>query len=164
MSRQSEANSRERTLGENIVIISLVAILMGAFIHYFFKQEQQFTQAGFGAVAKKFSAKVTAIRAQWFMDNQPDIVIIKEANVEEEHISVNQKGWVDFAGELQNCRKVWQAIINADLSFMNQPVAVVEVKNEQNPLKNVCRYSLASGEYFDYHLESGNVTEIKLFK
>jgi len=160
MSRQSQANKKEKSLAENVLIVTLVACLMGTFIYYFFKQEQQLTQVGYNTLARNFSSKVTAIRAQWFMDNQPNVVIIKEGDAESRNISVNSKGWVDYLAERQNCQKVWLAVMENDLTFMNQPIVVVEIKHEQYRLKNICRYSLVSGESFDYQIESGKVTEV----
>jgi len=156
MSKETDANSRERTLGENIIILSIVAILMGAFIFYFFKQEQRFTEAGFKSIASKFSLKVTAIRAQWFMDNQPDAVLVKEAGVKQ-LISVNKNGWVDFTNESESCQKIWFAVIGNKLEFMNQPVTVMEIFDRKTRQLTTCRYSLVRGEYFDYLLTSGKV-------
>ncbi len=157
MNQQSDANSREKSLGENVMIIALIALLMGSFIYYFLKQEQQITNVGFNTVASNFAAKVTALRAQWFMDNQPDVMVIKEQNGARYSIRLNANGWVDFIDDIDNCRKVWQAVISDDLTFMNRPVAVIEIKNEQNRLKNACRFSLPTGESFDYFFESGKV-------
>jgi len=160
MSRQSQANKKEKSLAENVLIVTLVACLMGTFIYYFFKHEKQLMHVGYNTLARNFSSKVTAIRAQWFMDNQPTLVIIKEGDKASRNISVNSKGWVDYLAERQNCQKVWLAVMENDLTFMNTPIVVVEIKHEQYRLKNVCRYSLVSGESFDYQIESGKVTEV----
>lgn len=160
MSEQSVANSREKSLGENMVIFSLIAIFMSAFIYYFFKQDEQITQAGFERIANNFSSKVMAIRAQWFMDRQPDTVSLKDNGIVE-NIKVNKKGWVDFGEDSQNCHKIWQVVISHELTFMNQQVIVIDIHHEANQLKSACRYSLVTGEYFDYHLMSGKVTKVQ---
>ena len=76
----SEKN--EKSLTEIIVVIVLVALLMASFIFYFFKQQGQITRAGFESIAQVFSARVTGIRAQWFMDSQPDVVNLKSNQVQ----------------------------------------------------------------------------------
>ncbi|MEW6989172.1 hypothetical protein AADZ91_00670 [Colwelliaceae bacterium 6441] len=169
MSNQAELNSREKTLGENVVIIVLIAILMSSFLYYFFKQEQQLTTVGFDAMARKFSSSVMGIRAQWYMDGQPDEVIIKENHQSTVVLKVNKNGWVDLGNE-HNCQKIWLAIMATELSFMNQPIAVLSInsatKGEGNKntryVGNVCRYSLPSGESFDYQLETGTVSEVTI--
>lgn len=162
MSTQSDSNQREKTLGENIGIVLLFAIMMAIFIYYFFKQETQLTQVAFDRVANNFSAKIMAVRAQWFMDNQPKFVIIKDNENNTRHIEVNKSGWVDFQSNDQNCRQIWSVVTESELSFMNQPVIIVEINNDLEHKLNVCRYSLPSGEYFDYYLTQGKVTSVML--
>jgi len=168
MTRKSQSNKKEKSLAENVLIITLIASLMGTFIYSFFKQEQQLTQVGFNTLARNFSSKVTAIRAQWFMDKQPNMVRVREhasdnlINTVSQFISVNSKGWVDYLDDRQNCQKVWFAVMGNELTFMNTPIVVVEIKNAQKRIKNICRYSLVSGESFDYQLASGKVTEVTL--
>ncbi|MCO4799929.1 MAG: hypothetical protein KC484_11960 [Colwelliaceae bacterium] len=163
MANQTELNSREKTLGENVIIIALITVLMASFLYYFFKQEQRFTEVGFDAVARNFSSSVMAVRAQWFMDGQPDEVVLKEKDQPTLVLKVNNKGWIDFSGEKDSCQKIWQTLMATDLSFLNQPIVVVEIKNElQGNIKNICRYSLSSGESFDYQIETGKVTAVEI--
>lgn len=162
MANQTELNSREKTLGEYVVIIALITVLMASFLYYFFKQEQRFTEVGFDAVARNFSSSVMAVRAQWFMDGQPNEVVLKEKDQPTITLKVNHKGWIDFSGEVDSCQKVWHAIMATELSFMNQPIVVVGIKNELKGNINICRYSLSSGETFDYQIETGKVTAVKV--
>ncbi len=157
MTKQSVANNREKTLGENILVVVLVASLMSAFLYYFFKHQQTISQAGFQIAATNFASKITAIRAQWFMENQPLSLMVKEKDGSKSAIPLNKKGWVDFAQDGVSCRKIWRVIMVDDLTFINQPVAVMSVSDEVEPLNNHCRYRLPSGEYFDYFPQSGKV-------
>jgi len=77
MYKPNAADRKERTLAEIVIIVLLSAILMMNFIHYFFKQEDKLTQVAFNRITQSFSTKVTAVHAQWFMDQQPNIVIVK---------------------------------------------------------------------------------------
>ncbi|GHF82809.1 hypothetical protein [Thalassotalea marina] len=154
MTRQGQTNKREKSMGENIVIITMVAGLMAIFIYYAFRQEGEITQVGFESLANTFSSKVTSIRAQWFMENQPKVVTPKGKTLQ---IRVNEKGWVDYSPEQGHCVKTWQAIMQPDLTFMNQVVAAIEVNNEQRIESVFCRYQLPSGQYFDYFPTTGKV-------
>lgn len=167
MANNAGVNSREKTLGENVLIIALIAILMSSFLYYFFKQEQQLTEVGFDAVARNFSSSVLAIRAQWFMDGQPDEIILKERDKANITLKVNNQGWIDFKDEKEKCHKIWFILMTTDLYFMNQPIAVLEINTTMNgnhqsdkKLINTCRYSLPSGASFDYDMASGKVSEI----
>ncbi|GLX77867.1 hypothetical protein tinsulaeT_12070 [Thalassotalea insulae] len=157
MTAQSEANKRERSLGENVMVVMLVALLMSVFLYYFFQQEKNISQAGFNIAATNFSSKVTAIRAQWFMEHQPAILTIKEQDGGQLKVVLNNKGWIDFGDVADNCRKIWQVLISQELKFINQTVAVIDVVNTENPLFDACRYRLPSGEYFDYFSNTGRV-------
>ena len=171
MAKQAAVNSREKTLGENVIIIALITVFMSSFLYYFFKQEQRLTEVGFDAVARSFSSSVLAIRAQWFMDGQPDEVILKEKDKPNIALKVNHKGWVSYKDEKENCQKIWHALMTTDLYFMNQPIAVIgihknvndvnsEMNSEENTSINACRYSLPTGESFDYNIKKGKVSEV----
>jgi hypothetical protein len=169
MTNQAESNSREKTLGENVIIIVLIATLMASFLYYFFKQEQRLTKVGFDAVARKFSSSVLAVRAQWFMDGQPDEIILKEIDKANVTLKLNSKGWIDFEGEKERCQKIWLSLMTTDLYFMNQPIAIIEINSKKNgangieiKMLNTCRYSLPTGESFDYYLGNGKVSEITI--
>lgn len=165
MTKYAGVNNREKTLGENVLIIALIAVLMASFLYYFFKQERQLTEVGFDAVARNFSASVLAIRAQWFMDGQPDEIKLKESGKPSVTLKVNQQGWLDFDDDNEKCQKIWVALMATDLFFMNQPIAVLEIQTHSteskainNKFVTICRYSLPTGESFDYNLVNGKVS------
>ena len=154
MTRQGQANNREKSMGENIIIITMVAGLMAIVIYYAFRQEGQITQVGFESLANTFISKVTSIRAQWFMENQPNVVVLKDKNIK---IKVNEKGWVDYSPESGHCVKTWQAVMHPELTFMNQVVVALEVRKDQQGELAYCRYQLSTGQYFDYFPTTGKV-------
>ncbi|ASP46312.1 hypothetical protein [Cognaticolwellia beringensis] len=160
----SEKN--EKSLTEIIVVIVLVALLMASFIFYFFKQQGQITRAGFESIAQVFSARVTGIRAQWFMDSQPNVVNLKSNQVQPDggrvlKVQVNKSGWVDTNNEALSCQIIWQYVMEAPLLYMKEPVGAVLVEHESQ-VEPYCQYSLSSGEYFTYHRNNGKVSEVKL--
>jgi hypothetical protein len=159
MSNQAEVNSREITLGENVIILTV--------LYYFFKQEKQISKVGFDAVARNFSASIIGIRAQWFMDGQPNTLVVKENNRPSIVIKVNKNGWLDYGGEKDNCYRVWQDAMSTNLSFMNQPIAVLEIKKEiKGEMKDrftyLCRFSLVNGEGLDYQMNTGKVSVVSM--
>jgi len=160
MTKQAAITKREKSLSENIIIIAGLGIMMASFIFYFFKQEQQLTQTGFGYVAGNFSSRVMAIRAQWFMENQPSMLKVNDENAK--LISVNRQGWVDYQNAPQNCEKIWRAVMDSELVFMKQPIVVILLEKTLHQKDRSCRYGLPSGEYFDYHMNRGQVGKVKL--
>ena len=156
----------EKSLTEVIVVIVLVALLMSSFIFYFFKQQGQITRAGFESIAQVFSARVTGIRAQWFMDSKPRSVSVESSQVQPDgshmvKVQVNKSGWVDTNNTSLSCQIIWQYVMEAPLLYMKEPVGAVLVEYE-NQVVPYCQYSLSSGEYFTYHRHNGKVSEVKL--
>jgi len=178
MTRQQVSEKKGKTMAENLIIVVMLGLLMASFIYYFFKQEAHFTKVGFDAVANSFSARVTGIHAQWFMDNQPLWVIIKETthvNGDSDNIrvKVNSAGWVDIpAADYLNvengCQLIWQQVLATPMVYMKQPISAVLVNIRANTARQqeirLCQYSLPSGEYFEYQPSNGKVSKIKEHK
>lgn len=160
MSQQVVSDKREKTLAELVIIVLIIATLMSSFIYYFFKQEQQLTQVGFDAIASTFSTKVTTVHAQWFMDGQPDVVIVYSLAKQKQSIPVNKNGWLDTLNSKTACSSIWQNVIEAPMSFMKSPVAAIEIKREKNQNGHICQYVLPTGEYFEYSSTNGKVSRV----
>jgi len=158
MSKFTVTSKREKSLSENIIVIAALGILMTSFIYYFFKDDQRLTHTGFDYVAQNFSSRVVAVRAQWFMDKQPNL--IKLSNTKADLIRVNSRGWIDFTGEANSCEKIWQAAMDTELVFLKQPVVVSMLEKTDQRKFRTCRYSLFGGEYFDYQMETGKVSKV----
>ena len=165
MSQQMVTEKREKTLAEQIMVVVLFALMMAGFIAYFFKQEAQITQTGFKALANSFSTKLIAVRSQWFMDKKPSTFVIQtntasqEGDGEKLLVSVNGNGWIDVTEDTLACEKIWQLTMNLPLEFIQSPIAAVEVKKTASGPGRICRYSIHSGEYFEYHSASGKVIQ-----
>jgi len=160
MARQLIADKKERSLGELVIIVLLVASLMAIFIHSFFKQEQQLSQAGFTTLANNFAAKANLVHAQWLMDSKPTVVMLSTMNGESQQVVVNQKGWIDSISDGYVCQKIWQTILEAPLLFMKYPVSVVEVKRGVKQKGHICQYGLPSGSFFEYNSINGQVSAV----
>jgi hypothetical protein len=176
MTLQQVSAKKGKSVAENLIILAMVGLLMATFIYYFFKQEEHLSRTGFDSVANTFSARITGIRAQWFMDNKPRWVIIKESNVlngerENKSIEVNSTGWVDVSSinglsNLNNCQIIWQQVLETPMVYIKQPISAVMVNintSESNKKKtHLCQYGLPSGEYFEYQPSNGKVSKIKV--
>ncbi len=178
MTLQQVSDKKGKSMAENLIIMVMLGLLMASFIYYFFKQEAHFTKVGFDAVANSFSARITGIHAQWFMDKQPRWVIIKETttingNPENIRVAVNSAGWVDISTEEylngeNGCQLIWQQVLATPMVYMKQPISAVLVNvsydNERQQQSHSCQYSLPSGEYFEYQPSNGKVSKIKEHK
>jgi competence protein ComGC len=156
MSRQLVSDKNEKSLGEMVIIILMVAVLMMSFIHYFFKQEDQITRAGFNALTQNFSTKITAVRAQWFMDKQPSRVQLISSG-ELQSIYVNKYGWIDSEQKKSACHNIWAIVMGESLHLMNVSIKVDEVSNTNVQHNRICKYSIPSGEFFQYNTNDGKV-------
>lgn len=160
------AEKKEKSLAEILMVVVLVALLMASFIFYFFKNQGQLTRAGFESIAQVFSARVNGIRAQWFMDKQPDFVKVKSSNRQpdgsnEVMVPVNSKGWVDAGTTALSCQQIWHFVMESPLDYMKQPIGAVLVGPKSQTM-NYCQYSLSSGEYFTYYRHNGKVSQVQL--
>lgn len=153
MLAQTEAENKEKSMVEWLMIIVIIGILMASFLQYFFKQENQLTETGFQALANNFSTQVQAVHGQWMMDGQPNVVLLKEMSGIQTLATVNQHGWV--SGD--NCYNIWQQVMNLPLEFLKQPISVIEVVKNNVVESTICRFSINEKIYFDYHLLTGKV-------
>jgi hypothetical protein len=177
MSRQELSDKKEKSLAELIISGLLIALLMMSFIYYFFKEESQLTKAGYSSLANSFFTRVTTIHAQWYMENKPSKVILtvldnsnqstgQSGRETKKIIPLNKAGWVDVddkakVGTLSStaCQRIWLLLMETPMSFMRQPISAIEVKENKRKSGRVCRYTIASGEFFEYHSANGKVVK-----
>ncbi|WDD98185.1 hypothetical protein [Thalassomonas actiniarum] len=101
---------------------------------------------------------------------------------QQQRIVLNAYGWVDAPPEGQKnvsrCDLIWQQVMDVPMMFLRSPVSSLELRRpvlpqtkdkQRKPAKpssrekyrqhpgSICRYSLLSGEYFQYHLFNGTV-------
>lgn len=160
MTSQQVAEKSERSLGELLIAVVLVALLMASFIYYFFKHQGQLTRAGFESVSHVFSARINGIHAQWFMDSQPNFVVIDvslTSKMEKVMVPVNQAGWVDVQNPTLRCQNIWQYVMESPLEYMKKSIGAVLVQSHGKKMVSYCQYSLPSGEYFTYQIDNGKV-------
>lgn len=159
MFNPQSSDKKDRSLVEIVILVMILAILMMSFIHYFFKQEDRLTHVAFSRLAQNFSTKVTTVHAQWFMDNQPNIVLVTLPK-EKQKVSVNKNGWIDhLTGDLV-CSRIWDTVMMEPLFIMNTPISAIEVKKATIKVGRICRFELSLSEYFEYNAQSGKVSKV----
>lgn len=155
-------------LSNLLIIVMLVAILMAVFIYYFLKQSPNYQATGFEALKSNFSSKVRIVHSQWLMNKRPRWVLLassegfNENGLTEIKIPVNKYGWIDIDGgdEGFKCEKIWQLLMDMPLMILKSPIVALEIQHNQAPFERACRYSISSGETFEYSMKTGNVTRI----
>lgn len=152
---------RGKTLAEAMLVFIIVLILMDIGVTYFQKHQNMLLETGFNNLKNFFSARISAVHAQWMMDGKPNKVKIKYFYLDEESpvIVVNKFGWVDFGNEDENCRKIWQAVTESPLLLMNHKI---QVRTYNKYLKSeYCQYVLDDKFFFTYHLAHGRVSQTR---
>ena len=168
MSQLQISTKRERSLAELVVVVLLVLSLMAIFVFYYFKHAQQIEQAGFKQLMNNFSARIVLIKSQWFMQQQPEKMWITEQMLNEDSttkkgerlVNLTKHGWVTIPQQALACQQVWHTVMATPLSFFKQPISAVLIhqQDDVNSLnQHYCRFSTASGLFFDYNSASGMV-------
>ena len=171
MSRNQSVEKREKSMAEFVVVIIIFAILMKVFISYFSEQEQHITTTGFTAIAQSFNNTIMVVHAQWFMEQQPNVVWLALANKKDKvPVTVNKSGWLDIPKQEENvlipltnmtpCESIWQLAMTMPLQLMKLSVVAIELRDKTMGEGHHCRYLLPSGQYFEYYSETGQVTKV----
>lgn len=175
------SDKKEKTLGEVIIVVLILAILMMTFMTYFFKRSDDMSHAGFSALANVFMSRVNGMHAQWFMDKKPSLLKLKEgitnsvkkhdnddvnydgsmpSKVRYNHVPLNKKGWVDISANIDldgipRCEMIWHHVIQAPLVFMKEPIIAIEVLKKKHLKGKVSYTSIVC----QYRIENGNFFE-----
>ncbi len=158
MLHKSGLLQRQKSITELIFIAVILFTLMACFIHYFMKQSHRITLAAFEGLANNFIAQVTVVHGQWFMDKQPTVVKVASMTSNKVLVvPVNSRGWLDASDSYLACEKIWRYAMQESLTLMKTPISVIEVKKKPQPLGRICRYSISTGEYFEYNSFTGKV-------
>lgn len=170
MSQQSKLSGVNKTL----VAILMVFILMAMFLSYYFKQEKEIENTSLKNVANLFSSQLLLMRSQWFMDNKPNVLILKltekkqitetgnevdSSGMNVKKVSVNKFGWVD---DIENspdaCQRIWAMVMGNSLEFFKTPIGAVLVNN--NNVGHKCHYNVENGSYFSYNSNNGEINVV----
>ncbi|WP_440876246.1 hypothetical protein [Thalassotalea sp. PLHSN55] len=156
--RDLATEKNEKSLGEILVIVTMVAILMSVFLYYFFKQEQNYTATGLQSLKNSFASKVRVIHAQWIIDGHPNTVKLKFQH-DDKHtlVAVNDLGWVDVPASSLYCENIWAQVMDMPLMLMKSPITAIEVRKQGKHVQKVCRFGVSQHDYFEYNSQNGQV-------
>lgn len=178
MSQQSKLSGVNKTL----VAILMVFILMAMFLSYYFKQEREIENTSLNNVANMFSSQLLIMRSQWFMDNKPNVLLLKLTNRKEmietaneidsdnnserklaqiniKKVLINKYGWVDDTENSPNpCQRIWAMVMGNNLEFFNMPIGAVLINN--NNVGHKCHYNVENGSYFSYNSINGEINVV----
>jgi hypothetical protein len=160
MTKPTAAGKKEKTVGENIMVIILLLVFMGTAVQYFLKQQQHFTESGLNTLKSTFSARLMVMHAQWLMDKKPRVLKVKQHQGSETlylDIPVNKGGWTDVGNTAFSCEQIWIFVMQTPLVFMKNPVAAIQINRNNTGHGRTCRYRLTSGQSFDYSSRNGKV-------
>lgn len=161
-----ETVSAQRRMYISIISTLVFAILMGAFIVYFYEGEPNLKgQILFQRGDQLEDAAITS-HWQWQAEGRPQRIILVHYNsngkeTDRSPVLMNQAGWPEVKPSSEGCQKLWQMLLH-------QPMEVdgFRVRGEYEPGDDdekqgssaYCRFSLSSGDYFDYAINRGDVT------
>jgi hypothetical protein len=158
---------REKSLAEQIVVITLVAVMMAVFIWFFFKNEKSVVDTGFRHLQGQFSSQVSLIHSQWILSGKPVQLTMKLSLNDNSHhsqpIYVNKQGWVTSLDDQLMCEDIWRQVMGIPLVYMKQPISAISVErivvSEQQKMvkEKICRYSIVNGTYFEYNPLTGKI-------
>jgi len=167
MANNNRVDKREKSMAEFVVVIIVFAVLMKIFISYFSEQEQHITTTGFTAISQNFNSTVLAVHAQWFMDKQPNVVLLAAPDKKDRiSVTVNEHGWLDVPKQAIKlttttaCENIWQLAMTIPMQLMKFSIAAIELHDKGLDDFHHCRYLLPSGQYFEYYSETGKVTKV----
>lgn len=171
MSQQSKLSGVNKTL----IAILMVFILMAMFLSNYFKQEKEIENTSLNNLANTFSSQLLLIRSQWYMDNKPNVLLLKLTNKKEltetvnnkeqmveakiKKVSINKFGWVDDIKNTPNaCQQIWAMVMGNNLEFFNTPIGAVLVNT--NATGHLCHYNVENGSYFSYNSNNGAINVV----
>jgi competence protein ComGC len=157
----NQSEKKQSSMIEFLVVLVIVAVLMKLLLDFFWSQQQNITNAAFIGLAQSFTSKVNVVHAQWLMDEQPDVVVLSQLNsTEKQYVNVNSTGWIDNDHISLACHNIWLQTLVMPLQVVKSVVTAIEIHNEEIKNGRLCRYSIVSGEFFDYRSDTGKVKQV----
>ncbi|MEI6893744.1 MAG: hypothetical protein V5789_03740 [Colwellia sp.] len=154
----NNADKKKGSVVEFIVVVVIIMVLMKLLLDVFFSQQEKITNTAFNGLAQQFTSIVNVVHGQWLMDEQPNVVVLTQLNSDAKQvIQVNESGWIDSRHHPLACQAIWQQTLAMPLQVFKSPVIALEVNNDAIKGGRLCRFSIASDQYFDYRSDTGKV-------
>ncbi|MFC3095281.1 hypothetical protein DRW07_15605 [Alteromonas sediminis] len=166
MSRQDVADNSNKALLINIVVVVLFVSLMGLFIKSYMESEPDLNAAVLEGFARQFETASSNAHWRWQASGRPERIMLLHFDAqgnEKDRSAVRMahfgRPWVEQSSD--GCAKLWLTLLNVPAMVNGFRVIAEYYPNRddsQPEALGVCRYRLSRGAYFDYAIDTGDVT------
>lgn len=175
MDRLEAGQESARYLLGKIVVLVVFVSIMGGLIFYFNKNEPDIKRMTLISLAEQFSTSVTNAHWQWQAEGRPQIVMLvhyaprlddDQQLIEKDRrpIQMSHLGWPKSSATSEGCGKLWEMVLNMPLSiegFRVFPEYFAGSEGNEPSRDSRCRFRLSVGPYFDYHINTGRVSDVQ---
>jgi len=166
LSRQAVADNSNKKLFMNIVIVVLFASLMAWFIRYYMHSEPDLHSAVLEGFSRQFESASSNAHWRWQASGRPERIMLLHFDAqgnEKDRSAVRMahygRPWVEQSSD--GCAKLWSTLLNIPAMVNGFRVIAEYYPNRDDTRPEAlghCRYRLSSGAYFDYAIDTGDVT------
>lgn len=175
MNKDQAGQESSKALFGKIVIVGVFVALMTSFIYYFNNSEPDIKYVTMEGLQQRFSQSVTNSHWQWQAQGRPAMIILihyepklddSEQLVEKDRrpVSMGRNGYPNAQLSGEGCAKLWHMILNMPLEIDGFKV-YAEFFEDSDPndarSDTKCRFRLSVGPYFEYYLETGQVSPLE---
>jgi hypothetical protein len=148
---------------------------MFGFIRYLSDNTPDVQRLSFEQLAERLNTSIHHAHWQWQAEGRPDIVMLvsyanklgqddKLVAIDSRPIIMNNLGWPLAEPSAQGCEAIWDMVLDAPMDVDGFKVIAEYYdggKLTANKLDSYCRYRLSTGSFFEYKIQSGQVSKVK---
>ena len=159
------AEGEQRKMYIGIVSTLVFAILMATFIIYFYESEPNLKGQILHQRGEALEDAAITSHWQWQAEGRPQRIILVHYNsdgkeTDRSPVAMNLAGWPEVNASSEGCQRVWQMLLHQPMEvdgFRVRGEFYDESQGEGRADNSYCRFSLSSGDYFDYAIFRGDV-------
>lgn len=165
------AESSQRKLLSNIIIVVVFMSVMASAIVYFNQSEPKLKEEIMDNLAAQFSRNVLSAHWQWQAEGRPQMIMLVQYEADPEPnglarergrqpLRMTSNGWPFVDDNSDSCESLWQNIlyIPAEVDGFRVIGEYYEDDLDENGVMiRRCRFRVSTGTYFDYYVNSGRV-------
>ena len=171
MKKNQAADERNRSVFVNITVVMVFVVLMVSFIRYLNDGSTNLKRSALDNLAERFSTSVSHSHWQWQGEGRPQIIMLSSyANklgenntlieTDKRPVFMSHLGWPEAEPTAKGCADLWSMVLNIPMNIDGFQILAEYydgVKLVNKTLESVCRYRIATGQYFEYKVSSGHV-------
>lgn len=166
MKSNDSANTSQRSLFSNIIIVVLFMGMMAASVMYLSDSEPNVREQALRNFAQQFSRNVINAHWQWQAEGRPQMIMLVQYNpatgqeIGRKPIRMAANGYPHVDSRSDSCEKLWQGILYVEPQIDSFRVISEFYDDGVNALGEPqyrCRFRLSTGPYFDYYVNNGRV-------